>query len=180
MKLIRACTTTVLLLLGLASSPAWSQAAPATQRFALLIGVGEYAKSTGKSASVKNLKGPRNDVELMKKLLVAKYEFPGGPQNIFALVDKQATHQAIAQAFRSHLIENARQNPGGTFVFYFSGHGSQTLDKNGDEGDGVDETLLAHDSRADGGDIVDDEVREWLAELGKYTRNITVILDSCH
>ncbi len=180
MNLFEVCRTAVLILFAVASCTVWSQPAASPQGFALLVGVGEYARSTGTSAQVKNLKGPKNDVELMKQLLVEKYSFSATPHSILALVDKQATHKAIASAFRSHLVDNARQNPNAAFVFYFSGHGSQTEDRNGDEGDGVDETLVAHDSRANGGDIVDDEVNDWLAELGKYTRNITVILDSCH
>ena len=82
---------------------------------------------------------------------------------------------------RTQLTENAKKHEDATVVFYFSGHGSQAGDENGDEGDGIDETLVAYDSRVkDGRDIIDDEVDDWFEDLRRYTSNITFILDSCH
>ena len=155
-------------------------------RFAVLIGVDDYAQPEDSGLRIIPLKGPRNDVDAMKALLTQVYKFPNDKEHIVALIGKQATRAAITNAFKDGLIGNAKKykengNKEATVVFYFSGHGSQTEDTNGDEGDGLDETLVAYDSRAKGGhDIVDDEIDEWFQELRKYTGNITFILDSCH
>lgn len=76
---------------------------------------------------------------------------------------------------------HAKQYPGSTVVFYFSGHGSQAFDKNDTTGTGFHQTLVAYDSRREGGsDILDDEINAQLEELRKHTDRITLIFDSCH
>ncbi len=162
-----------------ASSIAVAQPAPEPKRFALLIGVDQYAQPGGDVVGVSNLRGPANDVAQMKSLLIDKYGFGKGG-DIVTLIGKQATVSAIESNFKQQLLENAKKHPGAAIVFYFSGHGSQTKDKNGDEGDGVDETILAHDSRVGKGDISDDTIETWLQALAPHTRNVTVIFDSCH
>ena len=101
------------------------------------------------------------------------------------LIDKQATHEAIISSFRTQLIERAKtikaQNSEAVVVFYFCGHGSQYPDQDGDEADGLDETLVAYDSRSTKAfDILDDEIDDLKAELREYTTNVTIILESCH
>lgn len=156
-----------------------ADAAP-QKRFALLIGVDEYAQPTGDAPRVPNLRGPANDVAEMKQLLIDKYGF-SGQGDIVTLIGKQATVAAIEANFREHLLNNAKRDPGAAILFYFSGHGSQTADKDNDEGDGADETLVAYDSRTLGkADISDDTIETWLAGLTPYTANVTVIFDSCH
>ena len=74
-------------------------------------------------------------------------------------------------------------------VVHYSGHGSQVPDLEGDEPDGLDETIVPHDSgRADpetgigpaNRDITDDEIYERLRKLSAKTDAITLIFDSCH
>jgi len=176
-------TFAALALLALCAVHAGGAAPPQAEarHFALLIGVDEYAQPAGESARISNLRGPANDVAEMKALLVDKYGFAPGNQEIVTLIGKQATVGAIETAFRSHLVDNARKHPDSKIVFYFSGHGSQSRDTGGDEGDGVDETLVAHDSRMPGkSDIRDDDIELWLQALAAHTRNITVIFDSCN
>ncbi len=150
------------------------------ERFALLIGVDDYAPSPQQSGRVTPLKGPANDVALVKQLLVSQYKFADDAAHIVELIGKQATREAILKTVRSHLIERAATHPQSTIVFYFSGHGS--LANNVSPGDGsTHSTLVAYDSRASGGkDIVDNELIDLFEELRKYTSNITFILDSCH
>lgn len=156
-------------------------AAESSPRFALLVGVGTYAQPAAQTARVTPLNGPPNDVELMRKLLTEKYGFAEPGKQIVTLRGPEATRSAIESSFRSHLIGNAAKHPGATILFYFSGHGSQAANQSGTEGDELDETLVAYDSRATGGrDIRDKEIADWLKQLRKHTKNITVILDSCH
>jgi hypothetical protein len=159
---------------GGAASPAGC-GGPATatgkRRFlALLVGVGDYAAAD-------KLLGPKNDVEAMRRLLVEQYGFPAG--NVCALVDGQATTAAFRKAFDAALVDRAQA--GDVAVFYFSGHGSQAPDENGDEPDGWDETLLLQDARSGGvHDLVDDELNGMLARLYAKTENVSVLLDSCN
>lgn len=167
--------------LGSTALPATAQAASDGARFALLIGVDKYAQPAATSPPIRDLKGPPQDVALMRALLVDKYGFSAANGNIVTLIGAKATTAAIRAAFHTHLIENAKKHPNAKVVFYFSGHGSFTPDADNDEGDGQDETLVAHDSRSAGGkDIVDDEIERWLAELEQHTENVTVIFDSCN
>ncbi|MGF9764649.1 caspase family protein [Microvirga sp. 0TCS3.31] len=150
-------------------------------KFALLVGVGDYAQHQDPARRINPLQGPKNDIALMKDLLVKQYGFPDDKEHILTLVDSQATRDAITAAFKNQLTENAKKYKDATVVFLFSGHGSQTTDIDGDEGDQDDETLVAYDSRLEGGrDIVDDEINVWVDDLQKYTSNITLIFDSCH
>src|SRR6266496_985705 len=149
-----------------------STAARVPTKWALLIGIDRY-----RSPEVNPLRGAANDVERMKHLLVTKFEFP--EQNVMVLTNEQATHAAIVRAIQQHLIANAQK--GDIVVIHFSGHGSQMRDISGDETDGMDETLVANDSRLPNiFDISDDEINGLLTKLGEKTDNVTLILDSCH
>jgi hypothetical protein len=72
------------------------------------------------------------------------------------------------------LIVNAKI--GDMLVFYFSGHGSYTYDRNGDETDKRDEMLISSDSLP----IIDDELKTILQN--HLPREVTIIgiFDSCH
>ncbi|WP_343426569.1 hypothetical protein [Candidatus Amarolinea dominans] len=57
---------------------------------------------------------------------------------------------------------------GDTVFIQYSGHGSQMRDVHGDEEDGMDETILPHDTRDPGRqvfDITDDEIQGWVDAL---------------
>jgi hypothetical protein len=155
---------------------------PSQPLIALLVGINRYRDPT----QVPPLRGCRNDIEAMAQLLQQRYG--ASADDIRTLGDDQATHQAIKDAFRDHLIASARcwhdagqPQPAPAFLFHFSGHGSQAPDPTGTRPNGLDETLVPHDSRTEGGyDIKDWELGQLLDELTRYTTNVTVILDCCH
>lgn len=147
-------------------------------KWALLVGINIY-RNSGARPDFSNLAGCVNDVEDMKSLLLGTYDFP--PENIQVLTDARATHAAIVEAFKNHLIANAQAND--VVIFYFSGHGSQMKDVSGDEADGYDETIVPHDTRDREGkvfDISDDELNKLLQQLSQKTKKVTFIFDSCH
>ena len=138
--------------------------------YALLVGIETYQQP-----GLISLPGCANDAELMRQALVDKFGFPA--ENIVTVLNEQATRAGIETAFRTHLIERAQ--PGDVVVFYYSGHGTQVPDDNGDEADGVDEALCPTDiSKQDSATwLRDDTLTEWLSQL--RTEKVTVILDSC-
>jgi hypothetical protein len=134
---------------------------------ALLIGINHYK-------AVPHLMGSLNDVAAMQQILVTRWGFP--PANIRVLTEQAATRAAIIDALRQLVRESG---PNDTVVVHFSGHGSQVQDLNGDEEDGLDETLVPWDGRTPGvPDIVDDELDVIFGQL--RTRSVLVVLDSCH
>lgn len=151
------------------------------QKYAVLVGVNDQEQPSDRYSEVTVLKGPGNDVELMRKLLVDRFGFTADSSHMTTLVGKNATVTAIRKSLTNDLLPKLQANPGSTVVFYFSGHGSQADDIDHDEGDHLDETLVAYDSRSDSGnDILDDELETWLAALKLSAGHIAVILDSCH
>jgi hypothetical protein len=129
------------------------------------------------------LKGPANDVKLTKRMLQKSFGFQ--KEDFMILLNEQATHTGIENAFHE-LIKKVKS---GDFVYiYYSGHGSQTADLNGDEADndGMDETWVSYRSRSstdkhkDNYDVLDDEIGAWLAQLYAKTDKVVFVSDSCH
>lgn len=175
--LLAAC----LVLMSLSSTAqAHASSSEEPERFALLVGVDAYAKPMPGETAVEPLEGPGTDLELIKNLLTSNtFKFKDDKTHIKILRGSDATHLAIKQWFNAQLIDNAARHPNAIFVFYFSGHGSQANHvASGD--DTQHDTLLAYDSRAGAGDILDDELADWFEKLRANTPNTTFILDSCH
>lgn len=153
--------------LWLASSGASAEAASPGVRRAVLIGINDYK-------AVPNLFGSVNDVEAMQEILVSRWHFE--PRNITVLLDGAATRAGILAA----LDQLARATGPDDIVYvHYSGHGSQVEDENGDESDGLDETLVPQNGRTAGvADITDDELDRVFSRM--RSRNVVVVLDSCH
>jgi Caspase domain/Domain of unknown function (DUF4384) len=159
-------------------------------RRALLVGVEAYLKP------MKPLRGVRDDVKMVTEVLTKQNMF--SKSEIKTLMDHQATKANIVRNFKQWLIDGTA--PGDTVLFYFSGHGAQVWDENGDEvQDGLDEVLICYDSkffkrkvrrtfRGQRGSafavrhsknlLLDDEIRGLLKQL--QGRNVVFISDSCH
>jgi len=145
------------------------------KRLALLVGVGEYA-----AEHVTDLRGPPNDVATMHQLLTdpdGGYGFP--VENVCALVNSEATLGALRETWAGL---TAATNRGDVVFFYFAGHGSQTEDRNSDETDGMDETLMLHDARTPGVfDLIDDEFNQMIRDLhDRDPEQLVIGLDSCN
>ena len=87
------------------------------------------------------------------------------------LLDADATAQKFTDALKN--LANLAES-GDLVLITYSGHGGQVRDRNGDEPDGLDETLVLYDRM-----LVDDEFNTLLARFRKGVR-IAVVSDSCH
>lgn len=141
--------------------------------WALLIGVSDYISFPDVEGG--DLPGAEHDARRVRDVLVMKGYVP--EQNIRMLLNQDATRAAIEEGITGWLASNAR--PGDNVTIYFAGHGSQAWDEDGDEDDGLDETLAPADALPNSteNDIVDDVFNEWLSRLP--TTNVVVILDNC-
>ncbi|MEM1360599.1 MAG: caspase family protein [Pseudomonadota bacterium] len=139
---------------------------------ALLIGVSAY---NGDAAP---LVGPANDLRLMKRVLTEKFDFE--TSQILTLADDDVTRGAVLGAFQDWLIDGTQ--PGDRVFIYYSGHGTQIADLDGDEGqEGRDEALVMVDFRhsdARSGVVTDDELDALFKRLAG--RRVTAIVDACH
>jgi len=90
-------------------------------------------------------------------------------QDSVVLTDGAATRSNVANALERF---NRMAGPNDTLVFFFSGHGNQVPDQDGDEADGTDETIVLTD-----GSLTDDDLRNIL-QPGP-ARDF-VALDSCY
>ena len=141
---------------------------------ALLIGIGEYPHSP-KS----NLKGPPNDIRMMDEFLTNQWGFED--RDIGILLNDQATKKGIMNAITNWLPRVTE--PGDRVVIYYSGHGTQVPDKNGDEKDGKDEAWVTADLRKGGKMRANQMVRDdelAVAFKGLADRELILISDSCH
>jgi len=159
---------------ALAFGGLWAQSTLAADR-ALIIGVGKYQDERS------NLPGIDLDVGMMKEV-VESLGF--APANIKTLLDQEATQENVRHTMERWLVEGA--GPNDRVLIYYSGHGAQIPDEDGDEDDGADEVLTLHDlavTRRGGkptlsGVLVDDEFGRILDKIS--SKNVLVLIDACH
>jgi hypothetical protein len=155
-------------------SPHSSQNGAKVGKHALLIGIDNYR-------NVPPLRGALNDINLTQQLLRERFGFQ--PDDFIILLDEQATHTGIENAFKA-LIKRVKR--GDLVYIHYSGHGSQTADLNGDERDQQDETWVSYGTRSDNRqdkdnyDVLDDEINAWLTAIYTKTTHVIFVSDSCH
>jgi len=126
------------------------------------------------------LHGCWNDVKNVYNFVTQKFGFD--QQNCVVLTDEQKdaqhlpTKQNILNAM-NWLVNGAQ--PGDSLFFHYSGHGGQTPDEDGDESDGMDETIYPVDHERTGM-IVDDEMHNIMVKPLPAGVRLTAIFDSCH
>ena len=142
------------------------------ERYALLVGVNDYP-------SIDNdLEGTVNDVAKVRQVLIERYGFR--PENVVVLTNADATRDRVIEAYRRHL---GQAGPGGSAVFYYSGHGTQIPDgymgyTAGDEADKADEALVLWGTGGNFALLVDEELGGLTDHLAAGHR--LIILDNCH
>lgn len=134
---------------------------------ALLIGVGKHQDPRN------DLPGIDLDIKNMQQTVKQL-----GFTDIKILENSEATEKNIKFELK-WLSQGTSKND--RVLIYFSGHGSQMKDRNGDEEDGLDEFWVAHDFNVTGGRakgyILDDDVNKALKNI--RSDNVYVFVDAC-
>jgi hypothetical protein len=149
-------------------------ARPAPARWALIVGISDYVNFGSEIGG--DLPGARPDALAFRDVLVARYGFTDS--NIHLVLDREATRDRIITELKTWLPSVAK--PGDLVVFFYAGHGSQAWDTNGDEEDGLDETICPTDvlKGNPNKDIPDDELNALLNAIP--SDHVVVTLDNCH
>jgi len=126
------------------------------------------------------LRGCINDVKNMSQFMNSRYNFAW--DDMVILTDDQrnpAAHPTRANIIRAMhwLVQGAQPND--NLFFHFSGHGGQTEDLDGDEEDGLDETIYPVDHKQ-AGMIVDDEMHLIMVKSLPPGCRLTAVFDCCH
>ena len=156
---------------------------------ALIIAIGDYPEHSDPNTSWNDLSSI-NDYEIVNKMLLNQ---GFNPENIFSLIDSQATSRALDEKF-SELLSNCQ--PGDMIYFHFSGHGQQVTDTDYEsfsisdyESDGYDESLVMYSAPktcSEDYDLsehyIDDRLNYWITEIRKKIDNghVIMVLDACH
>ena len=134
-----------------------------TKKKALLIGINYTGTSN-------ELFGCINDTSSVKER-ISKQGF--NDINIMTdLTNKKATRNNILEEFKNFIIKS---QTGDLLFFLYSGHGSYTIDRNGDELDGRDELIISCDLQG----IIDDELKSIIQTYLKKDVTLFAMFDSC-
>ncbi len=155
-------------------------------RHAIMVGCTEY-----RHLDQLNLKGPINDVRLMRAVLIDRFGFKAAD-----IVEMTAQSEPRLRPDRENIVREMDQlvehgcRPGDEVFILFAGHGSQLPDDSrddpdDDEPDGLDEVFLPEDvtdwkekeSVVRG--IRDDMIRRWLTSLSERGVHVMFVADTC-
>lgn len=164
-----------------------ASAAAGETRRAVLVGIDEYQVETPreeKEASAESrpsrgnwtdLDGAVNDADAMTEILVHRFGF--ARENVRVLRNREATHAAILDAIRSHLVMPAQR--GDVSVFFYAGHGSRVRDSRSPK-EQRDQSIVPVDAASGGWDIADKELHALFNDALDKGVLITAVFDSCH
>ncbi len=162
------------LLSGAAAAAMLAAAAvPALADRALLIGIDHYADSALGSAG---LGTAGRDIAAVQRLLTETLGY--GDSDIRVVANEEATLEGIKSAITDWLVSGTK--PGERVFLYYSGYGYFQPDDDGDEADGLDETLVPFDAKVVGsavtGMISDDELNLLIDAM--TGRKVSVVIDA--
>ena len=176
---------------AVATEPADAPAAVETRNdcHALLVGCTTYDHL----GSETHLRGPINDVTMLRQLLVNHFGAAYG--NLTTLIENNGNNARPVRANIAREFERLATvaAPGISIVILLSGHGTQQPNDDPDdlsdpEPDGLDEVFLPADTApsddpsvlAIGNSISDDELGEWISRIRSRGAFVWVIVDACH
>jgi len=140
------------------------------ERYALVIGISKYMNPAN------NLQFAQKDATDFENALFKYGRFK--KDNVKLLTNSDASRENIRKNLEGWLKSKLNQND--LLIIFFSGHGTQITDTDGDEDDGLDECLVPYDF--DGNDassvITDDMFAYWIRNL--KSDNVLIIFDNCY
>ncbi|HEY2841420.1 MAG TPA: caspase family protein, partial [Pirellulales bacterium] len=121
-----------------------SEPTAGARRYGVFFGVSEYefnavAEEISQGKSRLNLPTPARDSKRLDQLM----REVGQLKETRVYTNEQSTRKQLQDTITTWLPSVTK--PGDTVFIYYSGHGAQAPDDNGDEADGQDELLLTHD-----------------------------------
>lgn len=146
----------------------------APERWALVIGIGDYRNFSDEVGG--DLPGAVNDAKAFRDAAVARLGVP--PDHVHMVLDLDATRARLESEMTEWLPSVA--GPRDLVWIFYAGHGSQVWDTDGDEEDGLEETICPTDvlRGSPDVDILDDDIGRWLA--GIPAADVVVVWDKCH
>ncbi|PWN87917.1 hypothetical protein FA10DRAFT_269196 [Acaromyces ingoldii] len=143
------------------------------KRKALLIGINYHGTRA-------ELRGCINDVQNVRQFLLQRAGYKA--EDMVVLTDDQRDPRSIPtrqnMTAAMHWLVSGAQ-PGDALFFHYSGHGGQAKATQGDEADGMNETILPLDyERA--GQMEDDELHMTMVRPLPIGCRLTALFDSCH
>jgi hypothetical protein len=146
---------------------------PTGTKRALLIGINYFGTSSQLSGCINDIDNMRNYLENIgyTEFLVMK-DNREQTQNVGPLIP---TRENIINAMKACV---AKTKSGDTLYVHYSGHGSQTIDQNKDEADGMDECICPLDYQD--GMLIDDDLNNLLIKPLPVGAKLRVCFDSCH
>jgi metacaspase-1 len=148
---------------------------------AIIIAIGNYPVESNLRKINSN-----NDIPIIKDALILL----GFHKNdILILKDEKATKYNIVHTLQGSFLKSLK--PGDIAYFHFSGHGQQVQDFNGDELDGLDESILPYDAMEQNiagvyeGEchLIDDELHKFFSDIRLKLGpkgHFLVTMDACH
>ena len=141
-------------------------------KFALLIGIANYEDPQYR------LQGPLNDIKNFHDVLANIYEFD--ERGIVEITDEDASKQKILQYLEATLSVAASAQGKTHVVIFYSGHGTQVPDADGDEADHLDEAIVPWDFDGSANSVItDDMIYERCEKYYQKRMTIDLIYDSC-
>jgi hypothetical protein len=142
-------------------------------KFALLVGIANYENPRYR------LQGPLNDVRNFRSALIGACGFDA--RNIATLTDRDASLDEILIHLEELLGASYGEGSGPChLVFYYSGHGTQVPDTDGDEADHLDEAIVPWDFDGSKNSVItDDMIYERCRKYYREGMTIDLIYDSC-
>jgi uncharacterized caspase-like protein/Tfp pilus assembly protein PilF len=139
-------------------------------RYAVVIGISAY-----KNPNLR-LRYAAEDARQVRNSLITFGRFK--EDNVRLLTDDEATRENIRKNIEGWLKRKIAKKDDLVLV-YFSGHGTQIIDTDGDEIDGLDECLVPWDVDIDDNSslISDDEFAYWIRNL--QSERVLIIFDNC-
>jgi uncharacterized caspase-like protein len=142
--------------------------------FVFAVGIGDY-----KDETVPDLPITIDDAEDFAAKIQQLYT-PDSDCDTKILTGSQASKKNITDFLKEAIYAYIDKNT--TVFIYFSGHGTQVPDNNGDEDDSLDEALVPYDYNSlnvYNSLIMDDDLYEMYRKIGDSSKKAFVIIDSC-